>query len=240
MRIDILGVGVDSLTAEEAAARAAKLAGGDKFSYAVTPNPEFILLAKKNEEFRRVLNAADLVVPDGIGVVKAAKILGRPLKAKVPGIELAEDLCAALAKSGGKLFLLGAKPDVARTAGEKLCKKYPGLNICGSHDGYFKEDDPIVEEIKNSRADVVFVCLGAPRQEFWIAKNGPSTGAKLMLGLGGSLDVFAGTVERAPEKWQKAGLEWAYRLMKEPKRIGRMAKLPLILVDAAVARISKK
>lgn len=240
MRIDVLGVGVDSLTAEEAAQKAAELASGDKFSYAVTPNPEFILLAKKDEKFKATLNAADLVVADGIGVVKAAKILGRPLKAKVPGIELGEALCASMAKTGGRLFLLGAKPGVAKAAGESLMKKHPGLKVCGSHDGYFKEDGPVVEEIKAAGADVVFVCLGAPKQEFWMAEQGPKTGAKLMLGLGGSLDVFAGTVERAPEKWQKAGLEWAYRLMKEPKRIGRMAKLPLILVDAAAARIAKK
>lgn len=240
MRIDVLGVGVDSLTAEEAAQKAAELAAGDKFSYVVTPNPEFILLAKKDARFRATLNAADLVVADGIGVVKAAKILGRPLKARVPGIELGEALCASIAKTGGKLFLLGAKPGVAKTAGENLCKKYPGLNVCGSHDGYFKEDGPIVEEIKAAGADVVFACLGAPKQEYWMSENGPKTGAKLMLGLGGSLDVFAGTVERAPEKWQKAGLEWAYRLMKEPKRIGRMAKLPLILVDAVAARVRGK
>lgn len=240
MRIDVLGVGVDNLTAQEAAQRAAELAVGDKFSYIVTPNPEFILLAQKDERFRATLNAAALVVADGIGVVKAAKILGRPLKEKVPGIELGDALCASLAQSGGKLFLLGAKPGVAKTAGENLMKKYPGLNVCGSHDGYFKEDGPIVAEIKAAGADVVFVCLGAPKQEYWMTQNGPESGVKLMLGLGGSLDVFAGTVERAPEKWQKAGLEWAYRLMKEPKRITRMAKLPLILVDAAAARIRGK
>lgn len=237
MRIDVLGVGVDSLTPEEAIDRGAALAAGEKCSYAVTPNPEFILLAKKNADFNAVLNGADLVVADGIGVVKAAKILGRPLKAKVPGIDLANGLCAKLAQRGGRLFLLGAKPGVAQTAAENLMKKHPGLVVCGVHDGYFKEDGPIAAEIKAAAADVVFVCLGAPKQEFWMAKHGPATGAKLLLGLGGSLDVFAGTVERAPEKWQKAGLEWAYRLLKEPKRITRMAKLPLVLVDAAVARV---
>ncbi|HWS43472.1 MAG TPA: WecB/TagA/CpsF family glycosyltransferase [Pseudoflavonifractor sp.] len=240
MRIDVLGVGVDSLTGGEAVARAAELAAGDKFSYAVTPNPEFILLAKKNAAFRAALNAADLVVADGIGVVKAAKILGRPLKAKVPGIDLAEGLCGALAKSGGRLFLLGAKPGVAQAAREKLREKYPGLTICGVHDGYFKEDGPVIEEIRASAADVVFVCLGAPRQELWMAQHGPETGARLMLGLGGSLDVFAGTVERAPEGWQRLGLEWLHRLLKEPRRIGRMAKLPLVLVDAAACRLRGK
>lgn len=240
MRIDVLGVGVDSLTGGEAVARAAELAAGDKFSYAVTPNPEFILLAKKNAAFRAALNAADLVVADGIGVVKAAKILGRPLRAKVPGIDLAGGLCGALAKSGGRLFLLGAKPGVAQAAGEKLREKYPGLTICGVHDGYFKEDGPVIEEIRASAADVVFVCLGAPKQELWMAQHGPKTGARLMLGLGGSLDVFAGTVERAPEGWQRLGLEWLHRLLREPKRIGRMAKLPLVLVDAAACRLRGK
>jgi N-acetylglucosaminyldiphosphoundecaprenol N-acetyl-beta-D-mannosaminyltransferase len=240
LRIDVLGVGVDSLTGGEAVARAAELAAGDKFSYAVTPNPEFILLAKKNAAFRAALNAADLVVADGIGVVKAAKILGRPLKAKVPGIDLAGGLCGALAKSGGRLFLLGAKPGVAQAAGEKLIEKYPGLTICGVHDGYFKEDGPVIEEIRASAADVVFVCLGAPKQELWMAQYGPKTGAKLMLGLGGSLDVFAGTVERAPQGWQRLGLEWLHRLLREPKRIGRMAKLPLVLVDAAACRLRGK
>ena len=240
MRIDVLGVGVDNLTFEEAAARAAALTEGEGFSYGVTPNPEFLLLAKKNEAFRAVLGGADLVVADGIGVVKAAKILGRPLKAKIPGIELAQALCASMAGTGKKLFLLGAKPGVARAAGENLMKKYPGLTVCGVHDGSFQEDAAVIEEIRAAGADAVFVCLGAPKQELWMAQNGPKTGAKFMLGAGGSLDVFAGVVERAPEKWQKAGLEWLYRLAREPRRIGRMAKLPLVLVDAAAARIRGK
>ncbi len=240
MRIDVLGVGVDNLTLDEALARGMELANGEKCAYAVTPNPEFILMAKKNETFKAALNDAALVVADGIGVVKAAKILGRPLKARVPGIDLAGGLCAQMAKNGKRLFLLGAKPGVAQMAAENLAKQYPGLTVCGTHDGYFKEDGPIVQEIKAAGADVVFVCLGAPKQEFWMAQHGPATGAKLLLGLGGSLDVFAGTVERAPERWQRMGMEWCYRLLKEPKRIGRMAKLPLILVDAAVARVRGK
>ena len=237
MRIDVLGVGVDDLSPQEALERAAALVAGEGTAYAVTPNPEFLLLAKKHEGFKSALNGADLVVADGIGVVKAAKILGRPLKAKVPGIDLAEGLCARLAASGGRLFLLGAKPGVARQAGENLVKKYPGLTVCGVHDGYFKEDGPIVEEIRAARADVVFVCLGAPKQELWMVKHGAATGAKLLLGLGGSLDVFAGVAQRAPEGWQRMGLEWLYRLLKEPKRIGRMARLPLVLVEAAATRV---
>ena len=235
MRTDILGVGFDNLTLEEAAQAAADLIEGEGFHYAVTPNPEFLRLAKKDGEFRAVLNGAGLVLPDGVGVTYAAKLLGCP-----PGIDFAARLMAWMAGEGKRLFLLGAKPGVAEQAALNLLAAYPGLIVCGTHDGYFQDSAPVVDEIRASCADVVFVCLGAPKQEFWMAQYGPLTGAKLMVGLGGSLDVFAGVVERAPEGWQRLGLEWLYRLIKEPRRIGRMAKLPLVLVDAAGARIRGK
>ncbi|OUO39882.1 WecB/TagA/CpsF family glycosyltransferase [Flavonifractor sp. An306] len=240
MRTDILGVGFDDLTLEEAAAAGASLVEDQGFHYAVTPNPEFLLAARKDQPFRQALLDADLVLADGVGVVYSAKLLGRPLKGRVPGIEFAQALMGWMAKHGKRLFLLGAKPGVAELAAANLRDRYPGLILCGTHDGYFKEDEPVVQAIRESGADVVFVCLGAPKQEFWMAKHGPATGAHLMVGLGGSLDVFAGVVERAPEGFQKLGLEWLYRLMKEPKRFGRMAKLPLVLVYALAGRIGGK
>lgn len=239
MRTDILGVGFDDLTMEEAVAKGAALVEAEGFHYAVTPNPEFLLTAKKDEPFRQVLHKADLVLADGIGVVYSAKILGRPLKGKVPGIDFAQRLLVWMAKHGKRLFLLGAKPGVAELAAANLKAAYPGLIVCGTHDGYFKEDAPVVEAIRQSAADVVFVCLGAPKQELWMAQHGPETGARLMIGLGGALDVFAGVVERAPEVYQKLGLEWLHRLIKEPQRFGRMVKLPLVLVDAAAARLRR-
>ncbi len=240
MKTDILGVYIDDLILEEAVEAGTALLEEPGFHYVVTPNPEFILSARKDEAFRTVLNQADLALPDGIGVVYAAKILGRPLKGRAPGVDFAQALMARMARTGKSLYLLGAKPGVAEKAAENLRKAHPGLKICGAHDGYFKEDEPVVEAIRASGADVIFVCLGAPKQELWMAKNGPTTGARLAVGLGGCLDVFAGTVQRAPEGWQKAGLEWLYRLIKEPSRIGRMSKLPLILVDALGARLGGK
>ena len=215
MRIDVLGVGFDNVTMTEAVARGAALLDEPGCHYVVTPNPEIVEVCRENP----------------------AAMLGTPLKEKTPGIEFAAGLMGKMAETGKSLYLLGAKPGVAEAAAERLQAQYPGLKIAGTHDGYFKEDAPVVEAIRESGADCVFVCLGAPKQELWMARWGQHTGAKLAIGLGGCLDVFAGNVERAPERWQKLGLEWAYRLKKEPKRIGRMAKLPLVLVKAAGQRI---
>ena len=240
MKTDILGVQIDPVTLDKALEYGQAFLEDSSFHYVVTPNPEFILAARNDQEFQKILNGADLALPDGIGVVYAAKILGTPLKGRVPGVDFAQGLMGRMAGSGKKLFLLGAKPGVAEKAADNLRKEYPGLDICGVHDGYFQEDGPVVEAIRASGADVVFVCLGAPKQEFWMAAHGPETGARLMIGLGGCLDVFAGNVQRAPAFWQKAGLEWLYRLIKEPSRIGRMAKLPLILIYAAGRRLKGK
>ena len=236
LRTEIMGVGFDDLTLDEAAQRAAGMIDEGGFHYVVTPNPELVDRARREEPFRQALNGADLVLPDGIGVVYAARLLGRRLKGRCPGIDFAGKLMEHMARAGQRLYLLGAKPGVAEAAAARLEIRYPGLTICGTHDGYFQEDAPVVEEIRRAGADVVFVCLGAPKQEYWMVKNGPATGARLMAGLGGSLDVFAGVVERAPESWQRLGLEWLYRLTREPKRIGRMARLPLFLVSAVGER----
>ena len=230
MRIDVLGVGFDNLTMEEAVDEGVRLLHAEGTHYVVTPNPEIVEVCREDPAAMRAVNGADLVLPDGIGVIKGAAMLGTPLKEKTPGIEFAARLMGRMAEEGLSLYLLGAKPGVAEQAAENLRKQYPGLRIAGTHDGYFQDDGPVTEDIRRSGADAVFVCLGAPKQELWMEKNGDATGAKLLCGLGGSLDVFAGVVERAPKFWSDHGLEWFYRLCKEPRRIGRMMKLPLFLV----------
>lgn len=230
MRINVLGVGFDNLTMDEAVERGMELLRSPGAHYVATPNPEIVEACRENLAARQAVNGADLVLPDGIGVVKGAKLLGTPLKARLPGIEFAAGLMERMAAEGLSLYLLGAKPGVAEAAAERLAEKYPGLKIAGTHDGYFREDGPVVEAVRQSGADCVFVCLGAPKQELWMAKHGKETGARLLCGLGGSLDVFAGVVERAPKFWTDHGLEWFYRLCSDPRRAGRMVKLPLFLL----------
>ena len=240
MRIEILGVGFDNLTMDQAVAEGVRLMEGPGAHYAVTPNPEIVETCRGDQEAMEAVRGADLVLADGIGIIYGARILGTPLKGRVPGVEFAQGLMARMAENGKTLFLLGAKPGVAEKAAQRLRVQYPGLRIAGTHDGYFREDGPVLEVIRASGADVVFVCLGAPKQEKWMRQNGAATGAHLLVGLGGCLDVFSGEVKRAPAVFQKLGLEWLHRLIKNPSRIGRMAKLPLFLVHTAGEKGKRK
>ena len=240
MKTEILGVDFDNISKAEARELGRAMLAEDRFHYVVTPNPEFLLAAEKDPEFQSVLNRADLVLPDGIGVLYSAKVLGTPLKERIPGIEFAADMLDVLNEMGGRLFLLGAKPGVAEQAGRRILEERPNIVLCGTQDGYFKDEEAVLVRVAEAKPDLLFVCLGAPKQEKWMARWGHHTGARLAIGLGGCLDVFAGNVERAPESWQRMNMEWAYRLKKEPKRIGRMVKLPLVLVKAAGERVTGK
>lgn len=239
-RTDVLGVGFDNVTMAEAVERALTLIETREGAYAATPNPEIVMLARENAALREALADADMVLPDGAGIVKGASILGRPMKEKVPGIDFACGVMARLAERGGSVYLFGAKPGVAEAAGETLKAKFPGLVISGTSDGYFSDDGPIIEKIRDAAPDMLLVCLSAPKQELWMAKMAGKLPVGLMVGLGGSLDVFAGTVKRAPVAWQRLDLEWLYRLIKEPRRIGRMMKLPLFVIEAAGERLRGK
>jgi len=237
VRHEILSVGFDSVTMDEALEKAYELAKNGKGCYIVTPNSEIVYECRKNEKLRQVVRSADMVVPDGIGVVYAAKILGRSVKQKVAGVELGEKLIAKMAETGGKVYLLGAKPGIADEAAKKLCEKYKGLNIVGTHDGYFKDDSEVIADINDKAPNVLLVCLGVPKQELWMSNNSDKLNVNVMLGLGGSLDIYAGAAKRAPDIFIKLGLEWLYRLIKEPWRFKRMLRLPLFLMIAVKARI---
>jgi len=236
-RIDVLGVGFDNLTMDEAVENAAEMIGSRTRGYVVTPNPEIVWLAREDQDFARVLRGASLVLADGIGIIYGAKILKRPLKEKVPGIDFACRLFERLAKNGGSVFLFGAKPGIAEKAAQNIAISYPGIVISGCESGYFDDDAPIIERINAARPDLLLVCLGAPKQEKWMAANARKLDVGIMAGLGGSLDVLSGTVERAPVGWQKLGLEWLHRLLSDPRRIKRMIKLPMFLFAVIGQRI---
>ncbi|MBR6377862.1 MAG: WecB/TagA/CpsF family glycosyltransferase [Oscillospiraceae bacterium] len=235
MKQDILGLQFDNVTMAEAMALGEGFLDGERPAVVVTPNAEIGYDAAGDPEFRRMLNQADLMLPDGAGVVLAAKLRRTPLKQKVAGIDFAAAMLPIFARRGTRLFLLGSKPGVAEQAAERMKAMAPGLVICGTADGYFKDDGPVIEKINKSEAQALFVCLGAHKQEqFMFAHREELKTVRLMAGLGGSLDGFAGNVKRAPDWMIKANLEWLYRLSKEPSRIGRMTRLPRYIVKAVV------
>ena len=224
---------------EEAVNRALSLMREHRAAYIVTPNPEIVMSAWDDPALMTALRNADMVLPDGIGVVKAAQLMGTPLKAKLPGIDIATAVIEKMSQENSSVYLFGAKPGVAEKAGEELKRRFPDLEVCGTHDGYFKDDEPIIADINEKKPDFLLVCLGSPKQETWMAKNAPRLDIGIMAGLGGTLDVFAGTVKRAPAVWQRLGLEWLYRCIKEPWRFKRISKLPRFLFKALGCRIRK-
>lgn len=226
MKTEVMGVMFDNVTMDEAIQRAAELLRSPEASYCVTPNAEIVYEAMQDEKFREVINNADLVLPDGAGVVLGAKILKTPLKQKVAGIDFADRLLGVLEDNGKTLYLLGGKPGIGELAAEKMKEKHPALQIVGIADGYFQDEAPVVAAINAVQPDALFVCLGAPKQEKFMAEHRSRLNVRFMVGLGGSLDGFAGTVKRAPKWMIRLQLEWLYRLIKEPKRFKRMLRLP--------------
>ncbi len=224
--ISIFGLPISKLTFDVTVQHAIAFLADKTPHMIFTPNPEILMAAKKDSELHQMLSKADLLTPDGIGVVYASRILGDPIPERVSGYDIACALLEHIKDGEQSLYLLGGKPGVAEQAAENLKKKYPDLRIVGTHDGYFSDPEPIVEEIASKSPDLLFVCLGSPKQERFAVAYKERLNVGLMMGIGGSLDVFAGNVKRAPRIFQRLGLEWFYRLCKQPSRIGRMMSLP--------------
>lgn len=194
--------------------------------FLVTANPEIVMLAKEMEDYEETVLRADYVIPDGTGVVLASKIMGTPLPERIPGFELMTDLINYADENGLSCFFLGASKTVNNQLVDNVRKLYPNLKIAGHHHGFFDlEDEDVVEKVVQAEADLVFVALGAPRQEKWITKHYDSFKSGLFMGVGGSFDVLAGNVKRAPKIWIKLNLEWLYRLLTQPQRWKRILKV---------------
>jgi len=236
--VHIFGVRIDNVDLDEAFNRFLVLLNRERTAAVYTPNPEMIMLAAENKEFRDTLLSGDLVVPDGIGVIYASKIHHLGLTNRVPGIELMERILKYCHSTRRSIFLFGGKPGVAEAAGANILDKYPGIVIKGIEHGYHKDDamQGVIDRINEAKPDVLFVALGFPKQEYWIEKNRKILSAHVAMGVGGSMDVWAGTVRRAPAIFCKLGLEWFYRLIQEPSRVGRMMVLPKFMLKVLTTR----
>ncbi|HXF83592.1 MAG TPA: WecB/TagA/CpsF family glycosyltransferase [bacterium] len=238
---DILGVRVHRLTMAEAVAVAgAWLRRGGPPAHIVTAHTAMLRQARADPALRALLNGADLTTPDGAGILLVGRILGVRFPERVPGVDLADALCALCAREGYSVFLLGARPGIAEAAAANLIRAHAGLRIAGTHHGYFRpeEEGLVVARIREARPRLLLVALGFPAQELWIARHRRDLGVPVSIGVGGSLDVFAGRLSRAPRWVQRLGLEWAWRTAQEPRRRWRVvASIPPVLWLAARERL---
>jgi N-acetylglucosaminyldiphosphoundecaprenol N-acetyl-beta-D-mannosaminyltransferase len=233
--ITILGCRVDAVGRDEAVARIAALANAGGAALVVTLGVEMVMAARRDEGFRTVANAATLVTCDTIGLLLVSRLRRGPLRERVTGVALVEALAARSAASGDvRLYLLGSGGDTAVRAADALRRDYPGVAIAGARDGYFAEAESaaVAAAIRASGANVLLAGLGSPKQELWLARRLEESGCGVGIGIGGSLDVLAGNVVRAPAALQRLGLEWAYRLAKEPRRWRRQLALPRFALAA--------
>lgn len=227
-KINILGCPVDVLTMEGALERIAAALARRQNLQVVTANAEMIYAARHNPRLFLALHDAGLVTADGMGVVLASRILGQPLPERVAGVDLVYQLLRRGSKEGWSFYLLGAKVEVLEAAQEQLLADFPHLQIAGSHHGYFQPEtgSTLLENIKLAKPDILLVALGAPRQDLWLHENLAKSGARVGIGVGGTFDILAGKVKRAPLWMQGLGLEWLFRLGQEPSRWRRMLALP--------------
>jgi N-acetylglucosaminyldiphosphoundecaprenol N-acetyl-beta-D-mannosaminyltransferase len=248
-RIPILGLPVDAITyAEwldligEWISSPLRVRGGERgegfLHHVCTINPEFIMIAQHDVNFRNILQRADLCVPDGVGLLWAARHLGHRLPERVTGSDGVPMIAERAARAGWRLFFLGAAPGVADQAAAILCERYPGLQIVGSYSGSPapEEEDAIVERVNASGADILLVAYGAPEQDKWIARNSPRLRVRMAMGVGGAFDFIAGLLPRAPVWMRRLGLEWLFRLYLQPRRLGRMMRLPRFVLAVLLRR----
>jgi N-acetylglucosaminyldiphosphoundecaprenol N-acetyl-beta-D-mannosaminyltransferase len=205
----------------------------------VTANVEMVMAARRAPDLHEILARAALVVADGVGVLWGSRQLGRALPERVPGIDLAARLCGEASRRGWRVYLLGGAPGVAAAAAAQLREWYPGISVVGTANGYFDsaEDREVVSTIRAASPTLLLAGLGAPRQERWLSRHLESLGVPIVMGVGGTLDVWAGRARRAPRAVQALGLEWCYRLIRQPRRFGRQLAIPRFIAAIGLSRL---
>ena len=238
----ILGCRLDAIDSDAATETILTFARERRGAQIVTLGTEMVVYAQRDPKYRDVVNASALSICDTIGLLAVARSRGADLHDRVTGVELVERLCARASKEGLSVFLFGGGPGVAETAAQILQQRHPGLQIAGTRNGFFAPDESpqIAEQIRQTGAQLLFAGLGFPKQEFWLHDYLAQTGCGAGIGVGGSFDVISGKVERAPERWRKIGLEWLYRLLKEPHRWRRQLALPQFVVLVAGERLRSR
>lgn len=240
-RIDILGVPVDCVSMRTALEFVDELVRREKPAAIIAVNPEKVMKARQDPWLLDQLRQATLLLPDGIGVVWAARFLNVARLERVAGADFMVATCERAQARGYRVFLYGASPEVNAVARAVLQERYPGLLIVGNRHGYIPQNEmaELIGEINASAADILFVALGSPRQEFWMSTYLPALKVKVCQGVGGTFDVIAGTVRRAPPRWRDLNLEWAYRLLSEPRRLTRQVALPKFAWQVLAARLAR-
>lgn len=236
--VEILGVRIDAVDAREALDIAVRLAQADRPSYIVTPNAEIVVASRSHSDLKHALACAELAVGDGVGVLWASRVLRRPLPEKVNGIDLMLALLKEARARSLRVYLLGASSEVVTLAARRI-RTEMGVDVVGFHHGYFSdsEDVDVFRSICAAEPDIIFVGMGSPRQELWMYRHVQILRRGVMMGVGGSFDVISGAKTRAPLKMQQLGLEWLYRLIKEPSRIRRIAALPKFVALVLLSRL---
>jgi N-acetylglucosaminyldiphosphoundecaprenol N-acetyl-beta-D-mannosaminyltransferase len=226
-RARVVGCSIDRLDMDQTLARCEQLIESGDFAQHLCINAAKAVAARDDAELRAIIDRCELVSADGQAVVWASRLLGDPLPTRVAGIDLMQRLLQRAEQRGYRVFILGAKADVLERAAQRIRSRHPALALVGTRDGYFGESDDsaVAAEVAAARPDILFVAMPSPRKEYWLGRYGPGLGVPFVMGVGGSVDVIAGVTRRAPALWQKLGLEWAYRLLQEPRRlIGRYAR----------------
>ena len=240
-RVDILGVGFDRVALVDAVAQIEACLDCGQRTFIITANPEFVMLCREDPELAAIAAGADLVVPDGTGAVVAARLLGDPLPGRAPGRLLVDRLAALATERGLSMFLLGAAPGIAERAAATLRARHPELRIAGTYAGSADDDADVLPRVAAAAPDVVLVAFGMPKQERWIARNLPNLpSARLAVGVGGSLDYLAGAAKPPPGIVHAIGLEWLWRLARDPKRWRRQRVLPRFVVLVLLARMRRR
>ena len=238
--IEIFGVKIHNITFEEATREVEAYLKGDSLKVIYTPNPEIVMGAKNDSRLRGLINNGDMITADGIGLIYASKIKKIPLKERVTGYHLSIKLLQIANENNYSIYLLGSKDGIAKMAAENIKKDYPNVKIAGYHHGYFKgshkgnvdheEEIKIIDDINNSNPDIIFLGLGFPNQENWIDANKDKIKGRVIIGNGGVIDILSGTIKDTPEIYRKIGLEWLYRLVKNPSRISRQLVIPKFML----------